>query len=128
MRAVYDGQYKLAIHLLSGDELYDLVADPEEMINLIDSPDHADIRNRLHDAILNEMNASRDPFRGYYWARRTWRTDAAPATWDDSGMTRQREDEDYEPRQLDYGTGLAMTAAVRRKNQPRPGENINPDR
>ena len=56
------------------------------------------------------------------------RTDAAPATWDDSGMTRQREDEDYEPRQLDYGTGLAMTAAVRRKNQPRPGENINPDR
>jgi uncharacterized sulfatase len=30
-------------------------------------------------------------------------------------MTRQREDEDYEPRQLDYDTGLPMTAATRKK-------------
>ena len=118
MRAVYDGRYKLAIHLLSGDELYDLAEDPEEMVNLIGSPGHADVRNRLHDAILAEMNASRDPFRGYYWASRPWRMDiaeAAPPTWDGAGMTRQREDEDFEPRQLDYATGLEMTSAVRKK-------------
>jgi uncharacterized sulfatase len=30
-------------------------------------------------------------------------------------MTRQREEDDYEPRQLDYITGLEMTAAVRKK-------------
>jgi uncharacterized sulfatase len=30
-------------------------------------------------------------------------------------MTRQRENEEYEPRQLDYGTGVEMTEAVRVK-------------
>lgn len=31
------------------------------------------------------------------------------------GMTRQRENEEYEPRQLDYDTGLEMEISVRRK-------------
>jgi uncharacterized sulfatase len=31
-------------------------------------------------------------------------------------MTRQRENEEYEPRQLDYDTGLEMTEAVRPKH------------
>ncbi len=44
-----------------------------------------------------------------------WRTDARPATWDYTRYTRQREEEDYEPRQLDYSTGLAMERAVRLK-------------
>ena len=30
-------------------------------------------------------------------------------------MTRQRENEEYEPRQLDYDTGLPMTESVRKK-------------
>jgi uncharacterized sulfatase len=30
-------------------------------------------------------------------------------------MTRQRENEEEEPRQLDYDTGLPITEAVRRK-------------
>ena len=30
-------------------------------------------------------------------------------------MTRQRENEEYEPRQLDYDTGLEMESAVRKK-------------
>ena len=30
-------------------------------------------------------------------------------------MTRQREHEEYEPRQLDYATGLEMEQATRRK-------------
>jgi len=30
-------------------------------------------------------------------------------------MTRQRENEEYEPRQLDYDTGLAMKEATRNK-------------
>ena len=70
MRSVFDGRYKLAVHLLSTDELYDLQTDPYECANLIGSCTHTQIRNRLHDALLAEMNRTRDPFRGYYWARR----------------------------------------------------------
>lgn len=115
MRAVFDGRYKLSIHLLSGDELYDMENDPAEMVNLIADPAYTQIRDRLHDRILTWMNQTRDPYRGYYWERRPWRHDASPATWDYTGYTRQRENEEYEPRQMDYSTGLEMEAAVRAK-------------
>jgi uncharacterized sulfatase len=115
VRAVRDDRYKLVINLLTTDELYDLEADPFEMRNLIGSAEHAAIRDRLHDRLLGWMNDTRDPFRGYYWERRPWRSDARPATWNYTNMTRQREEHDYEPRQLDYATGLAITAAVRKK-------------
>ncbi len=116
IRSAFDGRYKLVINLLDRDELYDLEADPYEMTNLIDSEDHAADRNRLHDRVLDWMDATRDPFRGYQWERRPWRKDAPPATWDYMGMTRQRENEEYEPRQLDYDTGLPMVEAVRGKS------------
>ena len=114
MRAAFDGRYKLAVNLLATDELYDLETDPDEMRNLIESPDHAAARDALHDRLLGWMNETRDPFRGYCWERRPWRKDARPASWRYTAMTRQREAEE-EPRQLDYDTGLEMTAAVRRK-------------
>lgn len=117
VRAVYDGRYKLVINLLTSDELYDLPADPHEMHNLIEDPAQATERDRLHDRLLAWMNETRDPFRGYYWECRPWRTEARPATWDYTLYTRQRENEEYEPRQLDYGTGLEMEAAVRLKGQ-----------
>jgi uncharacterized sulfatase len=115
IRACTDGRFKLTINLLTSDELYDLDTDPEEMVNLIASPAHAQARDRLHDAILDWMNETRDPFRGYHWERRPWRKDARPATWTYTNMTRQRENEEYEPRQLDYGTGLEMVKATRKK-------------
>ena len=120
MRAAFDGQYKLVINLLATDELYDCAADPDEMVNLIDC-DNTDIkekRDALHDKILSWMNDTRDPFRGYYWERRPWRVDASEVTWRYNGMTRQREHEEYEPRELDYDTGLMMKAAVRGKVNP----------
>jgi uncharacterized sulfatase len=115
IRAACDGRYKLVINLLTSDELYDLQSDPDELHNRIADPALATHRARLHAQILDWMNQTRDPFRGYYWERRPWNTDASPATWKYTGYTRQREDEDYEPRQLDYGTGLEMTAAHRPK-------------
>lgn len=116
LRSVFDGRYKLTINLLSSDELYDMKSDPNEMINLIDSSDHIEIRNKLHDSILDNMNKTRDPFRGYYWECRPWRDDSVKPTWDYTGMTRQREeDELYEERQLDYNTGLPMINATRKK-------------
>lgn len=115
MRAVFDGRYKLCVNLLSTDELYDTFLDPGEMVNLIESPGHTAARDALHDRLLNWMNDTRDPYRGYYWERRPWRTDARPASWRYTGMTRQRENEEYEPRQLDYATGLEITEAARMK-------------
>ena len=115
MRAVFDGRFKLVINLLSTDELYDLETDPGEMVNLINNPEYESIRTVLHDILLQNMNETRDPFRGYYWERRPWRDDAKKATWDYTGMTRQREEEEFEERQLDYSTGLPMERATRKK-------------
>jgi len=114
IRCVCDGRYKLAVHLVTTDELYDLEAGPAELNNLIASAEHAVKRNELHDKLLNWMNETRDPFRGYYWGRRAWRPDF-PETWKNAGMTRQRESDGYLPRELDYDTGLPMTSATRPK-------------
>src|SRR4029077_8751893 len=53
IRCVCDGRYKLSIHLMTSDELYDLHDDPSEMNNLIESAQHTSIRNDLHDRLLN---------------------------------------------------------------------------
>lgn len=116
LRSVYDGRYKLTINLMTTDELYDMVADPEELNNLILDPAHQEIRDHLHDAILGNMNLTRDPFRGYYWEQRPWRTDACTSTWSYTGYTRQRdEDPRFESRQLDYDTGLPIVETTRFK-------------
>jgi uncharacterized sulfatase len=115
IRCVCDGRYKLSIHLMTSDELYDLHDDPSEMNNLIESAQHTSIRNDLHDRLLNGMNVSRDPFRGYYWGRRSWRPDF-PVAWKNAGMTRQRDEDGYLPRELDYETGLPMKEATRLKS------------
>lgn len=118
LRAVFDGRYKLVINLMTSDELYDLETDPGELTNRIADPGLRAVRDGLHDQLLAWMNDTRDPFRGYYWERRPWRTDAHPATWSYTAMTRQRENETYEPRQLDYDTGMPMERAVRPKGSP----------
>ncbi|HMP75715.1 MAG TPA: sulfatase-like hydrolase/transferase [Kiritimatiellia bacterium] len=118
VRCVRDARYKLVINLLCTDELYDMEQDPGELTNLIESPAHAAARDRLHDRLITWMNETRDPFRGYYWVRRPWRSDAPPPTWDFTGFTRQREPEPGETRQLDYDTGLPYAQATRRKIVP----------
>ncbi len=114
MRAVITDEYKLALHLLDRDEFYDTRRDPHDMVNRIDAPETAEIRDRLHDELLNWMNLTRDPFRGYQWACRPWRGDKRPS-WAVDGYTRQRENDPGEYRQLDYSTGLPMKEAVRKK-------------
>ena len=112
IRAACDGRYKLVINLLSSDELYDLKEDPDEMTNLIESPAHVQVRNALHDRLLGWMNDTVDVSRGYYWQRRPWRPDAPPASWANASKNRQREHEEYEPRQLFYQTGLEIEKAI----------------
>lgn len=117
MRAVITDRYKLAIHLLDTDELYDNQNDPYELHNLIDDPAYADIRDQLHDRLLAQMNATRDSYRGYQWKNRPWRSNPGKNCWLNDGYTRQRENEEYEPRQLDYDTGMEMESAVRIKKK-----------
>lgn len=107
IRCIFDGRFKLSVHLLSSDELYDLDTDPGEMHNLIRSVEYRKIRNDLHDRLLSWMGETRDPARGYYWGRRPWRPDF-PETWQNAGMRRQRASDGYLPRELDYSTGLPM--------------------
>ena len=46
---------------------------------------------------------------------RPWRADAQKPTWRYTGWKRQSANEEYEPRQLDFATGLVMTNAQREK-------------
>jgi uncharacterized sulfatase len=117
IRCVCDGRHKLSINLNSGDELYDLQEDPGELRNLINSEEHAKLRNSLHDVLINQMNVSRDPFRGYYWGHRPWRPEFKE-TWEFAGMTRQRKCDGYLPLELDYDTGLPMKSDTRPKLGP----------
>lgn len=88
--------------------------DPYEINNLIDDENYVEERNALHDKLIQHMNDTRDLYRGYQWRMRPWRKDFVP-NWENEGYTRQRENEEYEPRQLDYDTGLPMKEAVRKK-------------
>lgn len=106
-RACVTAEHKLCINLLDTDELYDLRNDPEELVNLIDSPEYAELRNAMHDRILAWMDETRDPFRGYHWARRPWRTDARPAAYHYSRIKRIKPgDEGFTPQPLNYSTGM----------------------
>ncbi|MGC9453870.1 MAG: sulfatase-like hydrolase/transferase [Phycisphaerae bacterium] len=76
IRCTMDSRYKLVVNLWDTDELYDLREDPYEMTNRIDDPALAEHRDRLHDAMLDEMYAICDPFRGDQWRNRPWREGA----------------------------------------------------
>ena len=114
MRGVISENYKLAINLLDRDEFYDLKKDPDEMVNEIDNPEYLEIILEYHRKLVTHMNATRDLYRGYQWSLRPWNKKFTPS-WDNEGFTRQRENEEYEPRQLDYDTGLPIKEAVRSK-------------
>ncbi len=106
LRSVYDGRYKLTINLLSTDELYDMQVDPSEMKNLINSEEYSKIRKQLHDVLLEHMRYIGDPFRGYYWMRRPWRSDAKEADWECAGIFCTKGiDAEYMPKHYNYNTG-----------------------
>jgi uncharacterized sulfatase len=103
VRCVVSDRYKLVVNLLHTDELYDLKEDPAEVNNLIDHPGYAEVRNTLHDRLLDWMYDKRDPFRGPCWERRGWR-DTNRFQW--RGKFRPRPADGYAPEVRDYDTGL----------------------
>ena len=77
IRCVRTADWKLSINLLDSDELYDLRVDPGETVNLIHAPEHAALRNELHDLLLAHLEESGDLLCGPAWARRPWRSGRA---------------------------------------------------
>ncbi len=73
IRCIRTGRYKLVLNLLDRDELYDLAEDPGEITNRIDDPALEEVRNRLHDRLLEWMDDRLDPLRGQGWWARPWR-------------------------------------------------------
>jgi len=100
IRCLTDGRFKLAINLLDTDEFYDLQEDPYEMTNRISDLALAAVRDRLHDALLAEMDRIRDTARSYRWAHRPWRSaprlrtpyKGAPARGTPQGFSFQERD------------------------------------
>jgi uncharacterized sulfatase len=103
VRCIVHGPHKLVINLLHGDELYDLDRDPAEIENLIEHSDYVELRDVLHDRLLDWMYEKRDPFRGPVWERRPWRA-SRRLQW--KGKFRPRPADGYAPQVRDYDTGL----------------------
>lgn len=108
MRALVTDDFKLVINLFDSDELYDRRGDPDEMVNLIDAPQFAAIRNDLHDRLQHRLDEIRDPFRSYRWATRPWRPEATPR-W--MGPFRPKPADGVSPVVRDYDTGLPTKGA-----------------
>jgi len=114
MRAAISDRHKLSVNLLDTDELYDNETDPHEMRNLINDPAYEDVRKGLHEKILDNMNRTLDPLRGYQWLRRPWRKDVTSVSFDNDACNRFPENEEDQPRLISYDTGLEMVAVVRK--------------
>ncbi len=117
VRCVVSNGYKFVLNLMSEDELYDLNKDPQEQCNCLEDVAYQEIRDVLHNKILQWMDETRDPYRGYYWEDRSWCKGKRPARWSCHAMTRQKRTEEDEVRQLDYDTGLEITSFERQKNR-----------
>ena len=106
IRCIVSGDHKLSVNLLDTDELYDLERDPAEVENRIDDPDCADIRDELHDRLLDWMYMNGDAFRSPAWERRPWRN-ARRLTWLGGwkGKKRPVQNDGYMSGSYNYSTG-----------------------
>ena len=102
-RAIVKKNFKLVINLLDTDELYDMSKDPGELRNLINIENYKEIRDELHQTLLQNLNKNRDPFRGYCWERRPW-SNSRKIQWK-GGEYRAKLDDGYSPLALMYTTG-----------------------
>jgi uncharacterized sulfatase len=72
IRCMVEDRYKLAVNLFDRDEFYDLDQNPLEQVNLIDEPEYAAERDRMHRALVEWSYVRRDAFRSPQWEQRPW--------------------------------------------------------
>ncbi|MBD3316791.1 MAG: sulfatase-like hydrolase/transferase [Chitinivibrionales bacterium] len=101
MRAIIRDDYTLALNLLTEDELYQRIDDPNQLHNLLGNGAHNRVRAELHDELLAWMEEHRDPFRGSGWEQRRWRT-TNRTPW--LGAFRPAPPDGHAPAFLDYDT------------------------
>jgi arylsulfatase A-like enzyme len=62
-RAVRAGHWLYTVFFITGPaQLFDLDADPYQLHNLIDSPDHSAVRQQLHDQLAAKLDTLKDDF------------------------------------------------------------------
>lgn len=115
IRCIVNNKYKLVINLLTSDEFYDLEKDPYEMVNEINNDFYDKVKKDMHKKLLDWQNETRDPYRGYYWAKRSWNSFDDLVSWDYTGYTRQYKESKGESKQLDYANGLEIDEYTRKK-------------
>ena len=81
IRCATDGRHKLVVNLFETDEFYDLKKDPYEVKNRIDDNTYIEVRNRMHEWLLDEMKKIADPFRSFRWGDRPWNSIAKRFYW-----------------------------------------------
>ena len=55
-------RYKYNLYLYQGEELYDLEADPDELINLSKNPRYRQVKKRLVNILREWVDKTHDPF------------------------------------------------------------------
>lgn len=74
-RAARDGRYTYARWRDGEELLFDNVEDPYQIENLVDDPDHSDVRDRLRSFVDRRMDELNDPFEATTWYQGRWTDD-----------------------------------------------------
>ena len=69
-RMLRDHSYKYVWNLTDIDEFYDLVADPDEKVNLIHAPEHAERISAMRKRLAELLKEQGDPFAKSSWLER----------------------------------------------------------
>ena len=65
IRSIRSHNFKYNIYVEFGEELYDLVNDPEEIINLAGDPEYAAVKVDLRDKLDTWIEQNQDVFYSY---------------------------------------------------------------
>ncbi|TFG46630.1 MAG: DUF4976 domain-containing protein, partial [Candidatus Brocadiia bacterium] len=65
-RFLRTARYKYAFNVLDIDELYDMELDPDEMVNRINDPDYAEVKDDLQNRMWHHIREIRDPIAGSF--------------------------------------------------------------